>query len=234
MVRTNSAITANQSSEPADPLYDDFYSDFDKRFDGKNVRIATTDEVAPFAPRVYVEGLKFESSLYCAPVEYYLLRDLKNLNHGFKCDKLGLMPSIEKLYPTFEIPMACSYATDDVTVIRPGHPVFTAAFTEEKLLINLPLLLRFVIKYGISNRARDGVVSSGKEYGSRVDFGCAGSSNEEIAPGVSRPGVLCGIDLFNELGEDERHQVKQSIANIYDCMTLAANGIQEMIGGSPT
>jgi hypothetical protein len=54
-------------------LYHDFYSDFDKRFDGKNVCLATAEEVAPFAPRVYVEGSKFEMSLYCAPVEYYLL-----------------------------------------------------------------------------------------------------------------------------------------------------------------
>lgn len=199
--------------------YDEYYSNFDVCFNTEKVCLATSEEVAPFAPRVYTEGPMFETSLYCAPVEFYLLSDLKNLMNGFKCDSLGLVPSVTKQQPTLEIPMACSFITDEFSVIRPGHPVFTKAFAEGKLVINLAICLRFVIEHGTSNRARDGIVSSGREYGSRIDFGCAGSSHHEIFERL--------------LSDTDCEQVKLSIATVYDCMMEASNTIQDVIGAAP-
>ncbi len=91
--------------------FESWYSNFDDRFDSKKCRIATPNEVAPLAPRVYVEGDLFETNLYCAPLEFYLLRDLKNRNHGFKCDDLGLQPSVAKRCASLDIPMAVSSST---------------------------------------------------------------------------------------------------------------------------
>jgi hypothetical protein len=62
--------------------YESCYSEMEKRFDPKLCRLATANEVAPFAPRVYVEGEPHGANMCCAPCEFYLLRDLKNRMHA--------------------------------------------------------------------------------------------------------------------------------------------------------
>ena len=116
---------------------DSYYDDLESRFDPAHCRIATADELAPFAPRVYVEGDPHGTNLYCGPMEVYLLRDLKHLNHGFKCDNQGLLPSIGKLCASLEVPMATSYVTDNVAIIRPGHVIFSKSFSKKKLNVNI-------------------------------------------------------------------------------------------------
>jgi hypothetical protein len=226
-------VASSKALPSLPPDEDDFFLDTDARFNPKNVRLATPEEVISFAPRVYVEGAKFETSLYCAPIEFYLLRNLRNLFHGFTCDSLGLVKSITKQHPTLEIPMACSYITDDFSVIRSGHPIFGKAFAKDELVVNLALCLRFVVEHGTSNKTRDGVASTTRDHGSRIDFGCAGSSHKTVSPGVYRPDLLCSTDVFECLGEHEREQIKQSIATVYDCMAVATNAIQDEIGAGP-
>jgi hypothetical protein len=216
------------------PTYESYYSDIDNRFDPKRCRMATPNEVAPFAPRVYVEGELYETNLYCAPLEFYLLRDLKNRNHGFKCDDLGLQPSIGKLSASLDIPMSVSLVTNDVAMLRPGHVIFAQAFSKRSLLVDLPLCLKFVIEHGTSNRARDGAVSSGSfEFGSRIDFGCAGSGCTQISPGVWRPDQLCGVDVFETVSQDVRVQIKACLASVYDCIQVASDEIQKANGLEP-
>jgi hypothetical protein len=169
--------------------HDSHCQDLDKRFDPVHCRIATANEVAPFASRVHVEGDPHGTNLCCGPMEMRLLRDLKHLHHGFKCDDQGLLPSIGKCSASLEVPMAISHATDDIAVLQPGHVIFSKSFSKESLHVNLPLCVKFVIEHGSSNRARDG---DGSEWGTRIDFGCAaGSGHEEIADGVWRPHRLC-------------------------------------------
>jgi hypothetical protein len=216
------------------PPYESYYSDMEKRFDPKQCRMATTNEIAPFAPRVYVEGDLFETNLYCAPLEFYLLRDLKNRNHGFKCDDLGLQPSVSKCSASLDIPMVVSLINDDTAIIRPGHAIFVKAFAATRLHVDLPLCLKFVIKHGTSNRARDGVVSSGSmDFGSRIDFGCAGSGSTKIAPGVWRPDQLCGLDVFEKVSQKECSQIKACLASVYDCIQVASDEIQKEISLEP-
>ena len=90
------AKSAIEQTIPNPPPTDgSFYLEIEKQFDPKVCCIATTNQVAPFAPIVYVEGNLFKTNLYCcAPLEFYLLQDLKHLNHGFKCDQLGLQPAV--------------------------------------------------------------------------------------------------------------------------------------------
>jgi hypothetical protein len=63
--------------------HDSCCQDLDKRFDPVCCRIAMANEVAPFAPRVHVEGDPHSTNLHCGPMEMHLLRDLKHLHHGF-------------------------------------------------------------------------------------------------------------------------------------------------------
>ena len=63
--------------------HDSYCNDLDTRFDPIKCRLATADEVAPFAPRVCVEGDPHGTNLHCGPMELYLLRDLKSEFHGF-------------------------------------------------------------------------------------------------------------------------------------------------------
>jgi hypothetical protein len=215
--------------------YESYYSEIDSRFDPKLCRMATFVEVAAVSPRVYVEGEFHETNLYCAPFEFYLLRDLKNKYHGFKCDDLGLKPTVGKRNASLDIPMAVSYVTDDVAIIRPGHPIFSNAFSKQALQVNLPVCLEFVLRHGTSNRARDGCVVDPGEivYGSRVDFGCAGSGSTEITPGVWRPDSICGIHVLEKIEEEKRIQIKACFASVYDCIQVASDGIQKSIDHSP-
>jgi hypothetical protein len=80
---------------PTSP-YESHHSNLDHRFAREKCAVAAADEVAPFAPRVYVEGKPCLTNLCCAPFEFYLLGDLKNKFHGFTCDNLGLQPSVSK------------------------------------------------------------------------------------------------------------------------------------------
>ena len=50
------------------PTYGSFYLEIEKQFNPEACRIATTNMVAPFTPRVYVKGDLFETNLYCAPL----------------------------------------------------------------------------------------------------------------------------------------------------------------------
>ncbi len=96
------------------------------------------------------------------------------------------------------------------------------------------MCLKFVIQHGISNRARDGEVSSGAfDYGSRIDFGCAGSGSTQIAPGVWRPDQLCGINVFDKVAADKRVLIKACLASVYDCIQEASDEIQKTIGREP-
>ena len=132
-------------------------SDLENRFDAKKCRMAVADEVAPFAPRVYVEGEPCPINMHCAPFEFYLLGDLKNKFHGFACDDLGLQPSVGKQNTSLEVPMSDSIMlNNDIAMIRPGHSIFAKAFSKRDLKVDLPLILKFVIEHGASNRARDG------------------------------------------------------------------------------
>ena len=115
-----------------------------------------------------------------------------------------------------------------MSILRPGHPIFTTSFPSEKLAIDLSLCLRFVLQHGASNIMRDGIPGeTDKMYGSRIDFGCAGSSYQQLAPGVWRPDLICGTDPFEKLSEKECSEVKASITMIYDCMQVACDSIQE-------
>jgi hypothetical protein len=210
--------------------HDSYYQDLDKRFDPVHCRIATANEVAPLAPRVYVEGDPHGTNLHCGPTEMCLLRDLKHLHHSFKCDDQGLLPSIGKCSASLEVPMAISYATDDIAILRPGHSVFSKSFLKESLHVILPLCVKFVIEHGSSNQARDG---DGSEWGTRIDFGCAGSGHEEIADGVWRPYRLCGEDVFNGVPEEERVQIKACFASVYDCIQVASDKTQKFNGRQP-
>ena len=223
-----------QTITPTPPTYGSFYLEIEKRFNPDACRIATSNEVAPFAPRVYVEGDLFETNLYCAPLEFYLLRDLKHRNHGFKCDDLGLQPSLGKTSASLDVPMSVSFISDDVAMTRPGHAIFASAFSRNKLHIDLPLCLKFVLEHGSSNRARDGVGPCGEvEYGSRIDFGCAGSGSTELSPGVWRPDLLCGIDVFDKVSLDIRNQIKTCLGSVYDCIQDASDQIQKHLGKEP-
>jgi hypothetical protein len=104
--------------------HESYYSEIDSRFDPKLCRMATFVEFAAMSPQVYVEGEFHVTNLYCAPFEFYLFRDLKNKYHSFKCDNLGLKPTVGKRYASPDIPMAVSYVTGDVAMIRPSHPMF--------------------------------------------------------------------------------------------------------------
>ena len=207
-----------------------YYDDLETRFDPAHCRIASPDELAPFAPRVYVEGDPHGTNLYCGPMEVYLLRDLKHLSHGFKCDNQGLLPSIGKPCASLEVPMVTSYVTDDAAIIRPGHVIFSKSFSKEKLNVNLPLCIKFVIEHGTSNRARDG---DGSVRGTRIDFGCAGSGHEEIAHGIWRPYLLCGVDIFDKVPEEDRVQIKASLGSVYDCLQTASDEIQTFNSRKP-
>jgi hypothetical protein len=217
------------------PSYASYYSDVADRFDSPNCQVATSSEVAPFAPPVYVEGDLFETNLLCAPFELYLFRDLKNHNHGFKCDDLGLQPSVLKRSVSLDIPMAVSYITNDVTILRPGNLIFAEAFSKKELCVDLPLCLQFIVEHGTSNPAHGGIVlNAGKvEFGSRIDFGCAGSGSTQISPGVWRPDLICEIDVFNKVGDEKRNRINASLACIYDCIQVASDNIQNSIGRPP-
>jgi hypothetical protein len=161
-------------------------------------------------------------TLATAPRAFYLLQDLKNKYHGFKCDNLGLKPTVSKQNASLDIPMAVSYVTEVVTTIRPSHPIFSKAFSKQALQVNLPVCLEFVLRHGTSNQARDGsVVDLGEiVYGSWADFGCAGSGSTEITPGVWRPDLICGIDVLEKIEKEKRIQIKACFASVYDCIVL--------------
>jgi hypothetical protein len=163
------------------------------------------------------------------------LRYLKNHNHCFKCNDLGIQPSVSKRSVSLDIPMAVSYITDDVTMIRPGRPIFAEAFLNGTLQLDLPLLLKFVIQHGASNRVCDGSVSDAGEevYECWVDFGCAGSGSMEIALGVWRPDQICGIDVLDKCTAEEQIQIKACLASVYDCIQVSSDKIQESIGQFP-
>jgi hypothetical protein len=62
-----------------------------------------------------------------------------------------------------------------------------------------------VIEHSTSNPAHDGdgSVSSGAvEFGSRINFGCAGAGSTEIPPGVWRPNLLRGVKVFYGVLDD--------------------------------
>jgi hypothetical protein len=137
--------------------------------------------------------------------------------------------------------MAISHATDDIAILRPGHVIFSKSFSKghvifsesfskESLHVNLPLCVKFVIEQGSSNRARDG---DGSEWGTRIDFGCAGLDHEEIADGVWRPHRLCGGDVFNGVPEEELVQIKACFASVYDCIQVASDETQKFNGRQP-
>jgi hypothetical protein len=213
---------------------DSHHSDLDERFDPKQCRIAAANEVAPFAPRVHVEGELCETNVHCAPLECHLFRDLKSRCHGFKCDDLGLKPSIGKLRASLDVPMAVSLVTDDVAVLRPGHVIFSKAFSKRSLLVDLPLCLKFVIEHGTANRNRDGAVSCDTvNFGSRIDFGCAGSGSTKISPGVWRPDQLCGVDVFDAVSEDVKVQIMACLASVCNCIQAACDEVQKAIGLEP-
>ena len=215
------------SLAPKDKLpkatHNSFYSDFDSRFNSSSVRLATLAEIIPFAPRVYVLGDQYDSTFYCAPMEFYLMKNLKNRFHGFKCDDLGHQPSITKECATMEIPIGISIIADELCVLRHGHSLFQDAF--KSLSVDLSLVLRFVFKLGVSNLARDGVTTL-RTMGTRIDLGCAGSDNERLPSGKWRPALLCGTSIFDKLEEPERKQIKRCLANVYDCMTTAMDCVQ--------
>jgi hypothetical protein len=100
--------------------------------------------------------------------------------------------------------MAVLFTTNDVAIIQPGNTIFAEAFSKKKHHVNLPLCLKKIIQHGTSNRTCDGVVSSGEvEFDSRIDFGCARSGSTKILPGVWRPDLLCGINVFEKVSEDK-------------------------------
>jgi hypothetical protein len=115
----NFAQSATGDSPPTSSAsYESHCSEMEKRFDRKLCRLATANEVAPLAPRVCVESEPCGTNMHCDPSEFCLLRGLKKLTHGFKCDNLGLEPSVGKASPSVEIPMSVSAATNDVAMIR--------------------------------------------------------------------------------------------------------------------
>lgn len=118
--------------------YNSHCSNLDKRFDPEQCQIAAANEVAPFPPKVYVEGDPHGTNMRCRPIEFCLLRDLDIHNHGFKCDNLGLQPSAGKLFPSLNLPMLVLCVTDDVAILRPGHVIFAQSFLKGSLHVNLP------------------------------------------------------------------------------------------------
>ena len=216
------------SKEMNQKEYNSFYSSFQKRFQG--MRLANVNEVSVSAARVYVNGNRYQSSLYCAPVEYYLIDNLRNLEHGFLCDEQGLMPSISRNQVCLEVPISVSYMSTEMSVIRADHPIFLDSFKELK--VDLSLLVRFVLRHGDTNIARDGVFSSTSDtaYGSRIDFGCAGSASEELSAGVWRPSLLCGTSIFEQVPMKEQSEILSSLASIYDAMTDAEQAINTELG----
>ena len=228
---THAMPAATKDSDSA-PSFESCCSDMDIRF--KECRLASSNEVAPFAPRVFIEGDDYETNLCCAPSEFCLCRDLKNRHHGFICDDFGHQPSLSKSRASLDLPMAVSFASNDVSVVRPGHTIFTQAFFPTQLHVDLSLCLKFVIEHGGSNRGRDGTVASANSgHGCRIDFGCAGSGSTEIKPGVWRPSLLCGTSVFEHVSEEEAKQIKASLASVFDCIQVASDAIQLSIGQQP-
>jgi hypothetical protein len=97
---------------------------------------------------VHVEGDDYETNMCCAPLEFHLFRDLKNQNHGFKCDDFGLQPSIAERCASPDLPMVVSFTTNDASAIRPGNTIFAKAFSMTQLHVDLPLCLKFVLEHG--------------------------------------------------------------------------------------
>ena len=130
LLATTPTIRIEQQTYTKSAIDRSFYLEIEKRFDPKVCcRIATTNEVAPFAPRVYAE-------LVLCPTRIYLLQDLKHCNHGFKCDELGLQLSVGKVSASLDIPMAVSFMSNDVAMIRPGQVIFASALSRTNLHVD--------------------------------------------------------------------------------------------------
>ena len=94
----------------------------------------------------------------------------------------------------------------------------------------MSICVKFVIEHGTSNRAHDG---DGSEWRTRIDFGCGGLGHEEIADGIWRPYLLCGVDIFDAVPVEDRVQIKASFGSVYDCMQMASDGIQDFNSRKP-
>jgi hypothetical protein len=87
-------------------------------------QMTNANKVAPVAPLIFFEGPHLRTNLYCLPLDFYLLRDLKNVNHEVKGDDLGgHKPSIPKSYTTL-----VSLKTDHIFIVPTGHPISKQGF----------------------------------------------------------------------------------------------------------
>ena len=165
-----------------------------------------------------------EVYLCTGSADYYLVDDLRNLSHSF--ENGSTLPNGMSSTRTLTIvPPVAEAITDQFTIVRDGGAsgYFNKHFGD--LNVNFSKILWFVRTFGYANASRDGV--SGDEVPCRIDFGCAGDGSERRSDGSTlRPYLTCGMDIFDDLSDDDRTEIKYYHAAIMDRMQLIHDDIE--------
>eukprot|EP00980_Cylindrotheca_fusiformis_P005093 scaffold1082_cov79-Cylindrotheca_fusiformis.AAC.1 len=186
--------------------------------------IAADGEVQCYSPCLVVKESYRTVTLWNAAEEFYIMPNLSQNNHcwdysGAPDRSCCSTPTVGNR-PQLVIPQGCkdyhSHQDPRMVIARPSSNLWKKNF--DQLRVDLGALLIFVTTCGKVDSSRD----TDDAINCRIDFGCAGLDGTMVN-GRYRPASLCHLNVFDDLDENLKETVKQSIANIMDSMQLCAD-----------
>lgn len=165
-----------------------------------------------------------EHILHCAPVEFYLIDNLREHIHSFE-NTTPLSNPQTGSHLQINYPQTMDYFSEEVSVIRGGGNFYRKHFGG--LRVSLARLLQFVLEVGKCNAKRDGsvVINAGQRW--HVTFGCAGQAHSKLVDGTSAPKQTYGFDIFEKVEDKtDRASIKQMVADVLDAMQDAKDEIE--------
>ena len=197
-----------------------------ERFDISRCRFPSEEEIRQLCSWVVVLTEDMEHIMHCAPLEFYLMDNLRERDHSFE-NKTPLSDPQTGSRLQVNYPQTMDYFSEVLSVVRGGNDLYGKHFGS--IWVCLPMLFRFVLQFGECNGKRDGSVAIDAGQRRRITFGCAGQAYAKLADGTSAPKQTYGFDIFDKVeDENDRASIRQMLADILDAMQDAKDEIEVM------